>query len=269
MKAYKFTVIVAVCVMFCIPSAFAGPYGTNITKYDGIATSPQGIGIGNEDNETGPSMVASQAWDLEAFFLDGKKLSIVGGYNFYTGKENMKAGDIFIDTNGDATYSPAQIPGGPYSSEQVLSNSLFKYDYVLDIDWAAGTFRIIALNDNSQVKLGYYGSTWNMPSNPWVYVPPATGESGLLYSGSFTTYGGYSQSDTGLSGWGTDNNHFVATFNLGTYVNLSKGALFHNTMECGNDNLLGQTAAVPEPTTLMLLGLGLVGLGISSRKFKK
>ncbi len=30
-------------------------------------------------------MVLSQAWDLEGFFLNGKILTIVGGYNFYTG----------------------------------------------------------------------------------------------------------------------------------------------------------------------------------------
>ncbi len=49
----------------------------------------------------------------------------------------MKAGDIFIDTNGDAVYSPNTIPGFDYNpGYKEVSNGLFKYDYVLDINWA-------------------------------------------------------------------------------------------------------------------------------------
>jgi hypothetical protein len=41
---------------------------------------------------------------------------------------------------------------------------------------------------------------------------------------------------------------------------------FHLTLECGNDVVSGTYEAVPEPATLLLFGLGLVGAGIIRRR---
>jgi hypothetical protein len=265
------TILIAALVLasagifiFTSEIAHATPYGTNITKDDGI--NPGGLGVGKEDNEAEPGMVQSQVWDLEGFFLEGKKLTIIGGYNFYTGQDNIKAGDIFIDTNGDAVYSPNIIPGYIYAPYSEVSNGLFKYDYVLDINWAGGTFNIIQLNQDSLLKDTEYGAQYNKPSNPWIYV--SGGNTINASPLSFNTYNKASQSDTSFSGWDGNNNHYVGTFDISA-IDLSNGAVFHNTMECGNDNLIGQTAAVPEPTSILLLGLGLIGLARVRKRMDK
>jgi hypothetical protein len=251
-----------------VGSANAFNYGTVITKYDGNDNG-NGIGTLREDNEEEPGMVQSQAWDLEGFLLNGKKLSIVGGYNFYTGKDNLKAGDIFIDTNGDAIYSPNTIPSFNYNpGYQTLSNVLFKYDYVLDIDWSGNTFNIVQLNQSSLLKNTEYGAAYNTPSNPWIYVSSSADT--IVGGGIFETHGKASQTDTGFDGWTGDGAglHYAATFDI-SVIDLSNGAVFHNTMECGNDNLIGQVAPVPEPSTFVLLGAGLLAAGLYRRNKQK
>jgi hypothetical protein len=254
-------------LVFAAGNVSANSYGTQITVYDGVGGSAD-ITTPQEDNEAEPGMVQNQSWDLEGFFLDRSspvaKLTIVGGYNFYTGNEGIKAGDIFIDTNGDAVHSPGTISGFDYNpGYRTVSNSFFKYDYVLHVDWNNGTYRIVKLDGNSLLEDTMYGASYNIASNPWIYLSGDTAITDVL---SFNTYQKKSQDNTGFDGWNGDNNHYVATFDL-TGVDLGHYALFHNTMECGNDNLIG-IAHAPEPATMLLFGAGLTGLGFIGTRRK-
>lgn len=248
-------------------SAQADGLGTNITIYDGIGQQG-GHGPLYEDNEAEPGMVQSQNWDLEGFFLNGSQLSIVGGYNFYTGYKGMDAGDIFIDIDGDAVYAPNIIPNYTYTEYSEVYNSFFKYDYVLDVDWDDQKYNIIKLTAESVLKDTKYGAKYNKASNPWIYLSGGTTVNTTTLTIANYNSGAATTINTGFSGMEEDNEHYVASFDL-TGIDLSLGATFHNTMECGNDNLLGQAAPVPEPATMFLFGTGLAGLASVSRRRKK
>ncbi len=67
----------------------------------------------------------------------------------------------------------------------------------------------------------------------------------------------------------TGDSHNAVSVDLGF---LDHGTTFtsHFTMGCGNDNLMGEATLAPEPATMALFGIGLIGLaGIGRKKLGK
>ena len=201
-----------------------------------------------EDQEVEPGAVFSQDWDLEGMFFDGTSLSIVGGWNFKNGVGSVGSGDIFISTMGKVSYGSGIIDS---NTNQPVNNS-FGYNYVFDVNWQSNTYTLWEINENTQVTT----ATAFGQSNPVAYSSGSVQNKG---EGSFVYTTGLTDAMTGFTG----GLHFqVSGFDLSP---LGKDVSFiaHFTQECGNDVIMGQ---VPEPGTLILLGMGLLGISAMGRK---
>lgn len=254
--------------------------GTEVTIYDGDGTN--GVGSAKEDNEAEPGMVQAQKWDLEGFFIhDNNQLAVTGGFDFKNGvagfdgsgnNKNFLAGDIFIST--DSHYIAGNSVGGTVG--QPVVNMTFGYEYVIDIDWLAGSYDVRALSGASYTQEAWY--TQNFGSNPWLYVGEDANGSVLANSIFSGTFDYLTNNDTGYGsdhhlGMGNDNFHNAAWgFDLSSIIAAGNSDLvFHNTQGCGNDNLMGQATglSVPEPSSIALLGLGVVGLAAMRKRSRK
>lgn len=254
----KMLLVMMVAALLIPAGAMALSLGNNITISD------QNVGTGSwydeangEDQEVEPGMVKAQAWDLEGFFLDGSTLSLVGGYNFSAGKDGYTSGDIFIDVDGDAEFG--DIHGAYPDSVRPPVNDTFGYDYVFDLDFDSKTYDLVDIRGYGVSTNTVYFDE-NHGSNPW------TLESGgvvLLSNGGFDFYSGLKDSDVGFSG---GSHYAISGFDLsGIDGGMPSSFIASYTMECGNDNVIG---SVPEPSMLLLMGTGLIGLaGVCRRQF--
>lgn len=242
-----------------------------------------------EDNETEPTTIKNQAWDLEAIELQGTTLTIVGGYQWNKGtKSNATTtsavndpdyfypGDIFIDVDG----FPNPVAGG--TAFAPVANPGF--DYVITFDaYERGTG---AGNAQGHIGSGGYtikkidgsaalvSSQYLSSSNPFRWVSGQVGAD--LGTGTASFSGPHNDSDASdfinadnplslsdRSLLGGD--HYYLSLDITDLLDaLGAGETFgaHITMGCGNDEIVGwlpPSARVPDGgASLGLLGLSLL-----------
>lgn len=255
-NGFKIMILTIIGTLLITAPAIAIPLGTNITTWDRAGGT-------TEDNEVEPNCVQAQSWDLEGIYQNGAIVTLVGGFDFKRGYEGVRAGDLFIDVNGDAIYGQNTGRSGNQSDMNI-----FGYDYVLDIDFDNLTYSVYAINKASAVLDVYYAQ--NTIANPWRYSDGGTLVSGYQNVSFANKYwSGLSNADVGgLQGWSGNNTHYATAFDL-SFLNPGTAYTTHFTLECGNDNLMGKGTApapVPEPATIILLGSGLIGLAKLRRK---
>ena len=208
----------------------------------------------NEDNEVEPGANIGQEWDLEGMFFDGTNLSIVGGWDFVNGSgfnDGIGSGDIFISTQTNVIY------GTTTPTNNFLN--YYGYNYVFNVDWAGGNYTLLKIDAETRVTLGSGIHT----SNPVSYSENNTiyennGE--VVEHGAFIYESDLTDDQTGFLG-GT--HYKVSGFDLSPVLGPDGSFTAHFTQECGNDSIMGQ---VPEPATMILLGMGLLGISAIARK---
>lgn len=266
MERRLFVTAIAVMSVLCVGSAFAA----NITIPDESFATGKWYGA-LEDNEVEPGCLTGHAWDLEGFFLDGLTLTMVGTYDFINGVSgyNASSGDLFFDVTGDAEYGTGAHSGQTYNPGAIVSDD-FGYDLVLDMAWATGTYSIYDIRGGALLETA--NEQINDASNPWRLSSGGT----LLGQGQFGYQSLLSDSQAAALGYNvTGGWHNVVSLDLAwlmPYLGVN-GFTSHFTMGCGNDNLMGHDALsggnnrvpVPEPSTLVLLGLGLAGMTFRKR----
>lgn len=244
----------------------------HITTPDGIAdnTFAPDNPDNDEDQEVEQGALATQTWDNESFLWDqtNRILYLVSGFDFAAQIADYAGGDLFFINAGGGIAGVLDIdrlvagPGGMATTDSD-GNNVADANRPLDFGGTdPGTANADLILNDALDPIVYLESTNISASDPYAYHSGG-GDTGIDVTVSYyqATSGNLSLNGDIIAMGG---DHYIMEFDLSGLT--LPGHLVHFTQGCGNDSIHG---GVPEPTSILMASVGLLGVTLGRRKFRK
>jgi hypothetical protein len=202
-------------------------------------------------------------WDRYPVWSNGTN------YNTAPASEALNAAGHLVGTKTTGTGGSNWLLGLETTPNYDLQNATLDFQWKLNGNGSyAGIYvgtrdgaGVITSSSPFTVAWHYVG--YQIPNNTWIYTELKFSPSGYNYSYSYTGYGG-SDFLNGTAIYGSATWDRLADSKL--FLQLGDNYVAGAYMELAEAKISTAAGAVPEPATMLLFGIGLVGLATISRK---